>query len=361
MTGRERFIGAIERTPIDRVPRSDAFWEETQNEYGKSAAELSEEFDFDTVMLALDNSMRFPTKKIDLGKQEEIWDRYGFHAKRNKGRSTLGYLEFATADPDDWEKYKDQFKVDKDGESRVVRDSFFLRTEPAPDWKTAVQQMNEATEKSGKFRMINFYGPLEGTWRHHGLENTLADLIAEPEMIDDMFDRVTNVSLEALSYALELGLKVDGIWLVEDLGSTRAPLFSPEHYRKLLKPYHRKIFGFCREHGIRSIMHSCGDVSAFIPDLIDAGLDVLQSLQANTTLNVVELKKKYGDRLSFMGNISVRKMAEGGDAIRTEMEKVRLAKEGGGYIYHSDHSIPPEVTYEKYCDVMRILDEVGRY
>ena len=108
-------------------------------------------------------------------------------------------------------------------------------------------------------------------------------------------------------------------------------------------------------------MHSCGDVSAFIPDLIDAGLDVLQSLQANTTLNVVGLKKKYGDRLSFMGNISVRKMAEGGDAIRTEMEKVRLAKEGGGYIYHSDHSIPPEVTYEKYCDVMRILDEVGRY
>ena len=49
MTGRERFLGAIEHTPIDRVPRSDIFWEETLNEYGKSAAELSEEFDFDNL------------------------------------------------------------------------------------------------------------------------------------------------------------------------------------------------------------------------------------------------------------------------------------------------------------------------
>ena len=55
MTGKERFIGAIEHTPIDRVPRYDAFWEETQNEYGKTSQELAAEFDFDAIMIALED------------------------------------------------------------------------------------------------------------------------------------------------------------------------------------------------------------------------------------------------------------------------------------------------------------------
>ena len=75
-----------------------------------------------------------------------------------------------------------------------------------------------------------------------------------------------------------------------------------------------------------------------------------------------KLKEEFGDKITFMGNISVQSMAEGGDVIRQEMErKIIPAMQGGGYIYHSDHSIPPEVTYEKYCDVMKILDEIGSY
>lgn len=360
MTGRERFLAAIERRPMDRIPRADSFWEETLNEYGKTSAELAAQFDFDTVMFALDNSMRFETKRIDLGTQEEGWDRYGFHMKRNKGRSTLHYLDFATAEPGNWEKYKDQFIVDKAGESRVDADAYFLRTTPAPGWEEAVKRIN--SRGGDKFRMINFYGPWEGTWRHHGFENTLMDFIAEPEMTEEMFDRITNVSLESLDYALSLGMQVDSIWLVEDLGSTRAGLFSVDHYRKLLKPYHKKIFGFCHAHGLKTVMHSCGEVSAFIPDLIDAGLDVLQGLQANTSLDVVKLKKQYGKDLAFMGNISDMVMSESFEAIREEMtRKIPVAMEGGGYIYHSDHSVPPSVPYERYCKVMALLDELGRY
>ena len=360
MTGKERFIGAIEHTPIDRVPRYDAFWEETQDEYGKTSQELAAEFDFDAIMIALDNSMRFPTKRIDLGTQEEGWDRYGFHMKRNKGRSTLHYLDFATADPEDWEKYKHQFRVDHDGESRVDVDPYFLRVDPAPSWEEAVRAIN-ATDPT-KFRMLNFYGPWEGTWRHHGFENTLMDLIAEPDLVVDMFTRIVDVSLETLDYALSLGMQVDGIYLTEDLGSTRAPLFSPEHYRKYVKPLHKRIFRFAHDRGLKTIMHSCGEVAPLIPDFIEEGLDVLQALQANTTLHIAKLKKLYGDQICYMGNISVQKMAQGGDAIRQEMEaKIIPAMQGGGYIYHSDHSIPPEVTYDKYCDVMRILDEIGTY
>lgn len=360
MTGKERVLGAINRIPIDRIPRYDAFWEETLEEYGKTADVLEREFDFDFSVAALDNSMRFPAKWIDHGTQEEGWDRYGFHMMRNKGHSTLRYMDFVTADPDDWEEHKHRFVVDKDGESRVDAEPYFLRKKPAPGWKEAVERINSLPDD--KFRVIDFYGPWEGTWRHHGFENTLMDFIAEPEMVQEMFECITNVTLETLEYALSLGMKIDGFWMVEDMGCTRSGLFSVEHYRKYLKPWHKKIMDFAHEHGLKVIMHSCGDVLDFIPDLIDCGLDVLQALQANTRLDVSKLKMQFGDRLTFMGNISVRAMAEGGDVIREEMErKIVPAMQGGGYIYHSDHSIPPEVTYEKFCDVINILDQIGSY
>ena len=185
---------------------------------------------------------------------------------------------------------------------------------------------------------------------------------AEPEMVQEMFEGIVNTTLESIDYALSLGMKIDGFWIVEDMGCTRSALFSLDHYREYLKPWHKKIMDFAHERGLKTIMHSCGDVLDFIPDLIDVGLDVLQALQANTRLDVSKLKEEFGDKITFMGNISVQSMAEGGDVIREEMErKIIPAMQGGGYIYHSDHSISPDVTYEKYCDVMKILDRIGKY
>lgn len=360
MTGKERVLGAINRTPIDRVPRHDAFWDETMEAYGKTGAELQKEFDLDIAVVALDNSMRFPSKYVDLGAQEEGWDRYGFHYKRNIGLSTLHYMDFATADPEDWEEHKHRFNVDKNGESRVDAAGYFLRKTPVPTWEEAVARINALPDD--KFKVLNFYGPWEGTWRHHGFENTLMDFIAEPEMVQEMFEGIVNTTLESIDYALSLGMKIDGFWIVEDMGCTRSALFSLDHYREYLKPWHKKIMDFAHERGLKTIMHSCGDVLDFIPDLIDVGLDVLQALQANTRLDVSKLKEEFGDKITFMGNISVQSMAEGGDVIREEMErKIIPAMQGGGYIYHSDHSISPDVTYEKYCDVMKILDRIGKY
>ena len=68
-------------------------------------------------------------------------------------------------------------------------------------------------------------------------------------------------------------------------------------------------------------MHSCGEASAFIPDLIDAGLDVLEALQATTTLDIAKLRAQYGDQITFMGNISSVKMSESDEAIREEIER----------------------------------------
>lgn len=360
MTSKERVLGAINRTPIDRVPRHEYFWAETLETYGKTGEELADEFKEDFLYVNMDVSMRFPSRFLDLDDQEEGWDRYGFHYKRNKGMPTIQYLDFATADPDDWEANKHRFCVDKNGDSRVDTGGYFIRQTPVPSWEEAVAKINATN--SDKFRVINFYGPFDGTWRHHGFENTLMDFIAEPEMIEEMMEGIVNMTIETLEYAFSLGMQLDGLWITEDMGCTRGTLFSLEHYRKFLKPWHKKIIDYGHSRGLKVFMHSCGDILDFIPELIECGLDVIQPLQANTRLDVSELKKLYGDQITFMGNIGVPVMSVGGDVIREEMErKIIPAMQGGGYIFGSDHSIPPEVTYEKYCDVINILDRIGKY
>ena len=113
--------------------------------------------------------------------------------------------------------------------------------------------------------------------------------------------------------------------------------------------------------GRRAVLDMCDDTG--IPPLIEAGVDCLQPLEAKANMDVRELKAEYGDRLAFMGNIDTRKMADPDprvieEEIRTKLE---VAKQGGGYIYHSDHSIAPGVRWETYQYLMQLVDEYGRY
>lgn len=209
---------------------------------------------------------------------------------------------------------------------------------------------------------VNVYGPWECAWRHHGYENSLMDLIAEPEMMGEMFEKITDLTIATLQHMIDIGCKPDALWLVEDMGGTHTTLFSPKIFEELLFPCHQRLAKFLHDNGMYYMMHSCGYIEPLIPALIEAGLDVLQAIQANTGMHVKELKPKFGDKLTFWGNIAVKAFSEGPAAIEAELrEKVPLAMEGGGYIYHSDHSIPPEVSWETYQRAMQVLEKIGTY
>lgn len=96
---------------------------------------------------------------------------------------------------------------------------------------------------------------------------------------------------------------------------------------------------------------------------IEAGFSCLQPLEVKAGMDVRELKREYGDRLSFMGGIDVRLMrADDPNLIEKEIkDKFRVARKGGGYIYHSDHSIPHDVSFQQYKRVMELVRKYGRY
>jgi len=92
-------------------------------------------------------------------------------------------------------------------------------------------------------------------------------------------------------------------------------------------------------------------------------LNVLQPLQAQSGMDVRQLKPRYGDKLTFWGNIDVTKMSGPAEVLEAEVrEKLLVAKAGGGYLYHSDHSIPPEVSFQRYQWMMNeLVLKYGQY
>lgn len=382
MTSRERVIAAIERRPLDRVPRFDAFWEDTLIRWQEEGLVLPEArcievggeqkavdtpanafFGFDIAPLYLDVSMRFPTGLVaDDGEKITVADRCGYTAQKFKGRaSSMHFISHMVEDEDDWEEYKDRLSFDESDTARADCETYYLHTKEYPTWE-AFKEIFKAYRGLDKFITANVYGPWECAWRHHGYEDSLMDLIAEPDMMAEMFERITDLTIATVKHMIDLDCKPDAVWLAEDMGGTHTTLFSSKVYLELLYPCHKKLAEFLHANDIYFFMHSCGYVEPFLPYLIDAGLDVIQALQANTGMTLLDLKPRYGDKLTFFGNISEQSFKQGSEAVEAELrEKIPVAMQGGGYIYHSDHSIPPEVSFETYGHAMDVLDEIACY
>ena len=261
----------------------------------------------------------------------------------------------------DWERLQGRLDVGFGGASRIHTVSYFDPFVTWPDWHTAAAQAAAQRER-GRFVLLTVYGPFEATWRKHGFEATLMDLATDPGFAADMARVHTDLILDTLMLGAEYGIVPDGLFLIEDMGMTSGLLFSPRAYEHVLFPQHRRLGDYLREHGIAFFMHSDGDIRKLIPRIIDSGVEVLQPLEAHAGLDVRVLKSQYGQNLSFMGNIDVRALsgtpAEMEEEIRS---KVPIARAGGGYIYHSDHSVPPTVTFEAYRHLMELLQIYGCY
>jgi len=185
----------------------------------------------------------------------------------------------------------------------------------------------------------------------------LESLLLEPGWIHDFNDVITQKNIEFYDYFFrEIGLP-NGMFIFEDLGYTAAPFASPACHRELVMPYHKKLFGFFKDHNLPIIMHTCGDFRPHLDAIVESGVDCIQTLEAKTGMNVVTLAEQWKDKLCFMGNIDVR-VLESGD--RKRIEEECLSKINGmkalraPYVFMSDHSISTDVKladYEFMCEL----------
>ncbi len=186
--------------------------------------------------------------------------------------------------------------------------------------------------------------------RLRGLENAILDIASDPELTRTMFARCAGFAL-ALSRRACAELPIDWLWCGDDVAGQRSMVMSPAAWRDMIKPLMAEIFAVGKGHGLWVANHCCGALRPIIPDLVEIGLDVLNPVQAGCPgMDPLELKREFGDRLSFMGGVDTQGLLPfaGAAEVRRETERLisGMTAGGGGYILAASHTIPPETPDE---------------
>ena len=186
-----------------------------------------------------------------------------------------------------------------------------------------------------------------------GLEKALTNILLHPEVVHAALERITRFFEHKLRRSLaQVADLVDVLYFADDLGTQRGLLISPRAYREVVKPYHQRLFRLAKALAPHAavMMHSDGAVFDILPELMDAGLEVLEAVQVDAEgMAPQRLKAAYGRRLCFYGGISVQSLLPHG-SVETVMSECRRLVEvlgrGGGYIAAPTHAIqvgtPPE-------------------
>ena len=201
------------------------------------------------------------------------------------------------------------------------------------------------------------WGLFERSWNLRGFENALADSALEPVFFGEMLDRLTDLYLAFVEYTVDL--PVDGILFGDDWGDQRGVILGPDRWRELIKPRWKRIYDAVHAAGKIVMSHSCGSVAEIIPDAIEIGLDVLESVQPEAAgMNPYELKARFGDDITFWGCLGSQSTVGRGTPAEIRAEIAKLASEmskGGGYILSPAKPLQPGTPTENAVAVVEAL------
>jgi len=221
----------------------------------------------------------------------------------------------------------------------------------------------ERGHAADKFTHFTGIEPFEETRALIGDEVSLIAMAMEPEWIEDVSVTFTDVWIRNLDAAYEAGIHPDGLWIYGDMAFKSATMCSPTMYKELIWPQHKRLADWAHSHDMKLIYHTDGDVRGVMDLFIEAGFDCLQPLETKASMDIRKLCPVYGDKLSFFGNIDVMKMITNdlGLIEKEIISKFAAGKATRGYCYHSDHSVPPQVSWKTYQEIIRMVEKYGNY
>ncbi|MHC4181597.1 MAG: uroporphyrinogen decarboxylase family protein, partial [Planctomycetota bacterium] len=190
-----------------------------------------------------------------------------------------------------------------------------------------------------------------------GMERLLLYVATEPDFADELLRRIADYVLRTMEILFER-YEFDGVALSDDYGTHKSLLISPAHWRRLDKPHLAAILSRAKAAGRTVFLHSCGDVRAVVPDLVELGLDFLHPIQPEA-MDILELKREYGDKLTFCGGLGTQDLLA--RALPGQVrEEVRRLKEtmgrGGGYVLEPGITIQADVPLENILAVIETMD-----
>jgi len=237
--------------------------------------------------------------------------------------------------------------------------------------EATARQLFEDTD----FALIGrFGGPITETALYMlGMENWMTRLAIAPEFIDELLSKITDIQIAFDRVGLEATAKYLQIFKAsgEDLGMQTGPMYSPKMFKNQLLPHLKRRFQAARKYldevnpSVKIMLHSCGSIRRFLPDLIEAGVDIIDPIQPRAAeMGTAGLKRDFGDRLTFHGGVDIQEILPFGtkEEIAQEVkERISTLGPGGGYILSPAHNVQADVPPQNLVSMCEAVLEHGNY
>ncbi|MDR2049390.1 MAG: hypothetical protein LBP69_08030 [Treponema sp.] len=362
-----RLRAALANKEGDRVPVSDFFWtgfvKRARQKWGEDV-DVYRKLDLDYIVISPNMDPVIKDFEILEEKGEDIILRTGFGATvRRSGTIPMpSFDKFSVTTPEEMADFvledpRDRRRLYRAGDDQIncLGDALARNI---PSWDDRVNACCNDMPVYGS--ICEGY---EFLWRCIGSENALYWMVEEPELFGDFVKRIGDFVAGLTGYQIEESRgRLSGMYIWGDVAFVTGMLFSPQIWREHFKPITARIIKICHDAGLPVIYHGCGNASCIYNDYIEIGLDGYNPLECKSGLDIVELRKDYGGRLCFVGNIDVRELESGNrDRIKRETLYKLQSAVGGGWICQTDHSATSDVAPEDYEYMVELVRDYGRY
>ena len=187
------------------------------------------------------------------------------------------------------------------------------------------------------------------------------NMIANPEIYQAVDEKIVNFYLKANEiFFEETKGRLNAVLIGNDMGSQRGLILSPQCVREFIMPGAKKLIAQAHSYGLKVIYHSCGSIVDVIPDLIDAGVDVIHPIQALAAgMDPNNLKNKFGGQVSFCGGVDTQNLLVNGSTedVKKKVKELRTIFPTGLILSPSHEAILPDVSPE---NIHALFEEAGK-
>ena len=220
------------------------------------------------------------------------------------------------------------------------------------------------------YLLVGFFGGhiFQSAQSLRGWETFLMDLLVNQKFAEALMDQLAEANIRRFEhYAETVGPYVHVVQFEDDLGMQDRPLLRPSLYRKVVKPYHEKLFRFAKSRcDAYLLLHTDGAISPFIPDFIEMGVDILNPVQVSAVgMDTKELKKEFGRDITFWGGgcdsqsiLPFGTPEEVADEVKRRIDDLAP---GGGFVFGPVHNVQTGVPPENIVAMFKTAREYGVY
>ena len=358
MTNRERFLRVMHFQPVNRIPDHEfGYWDDTLRDWHEqglpSEIDSNEKadvyFGFDpTGYVPVHHGLLpgFEHKVLEQrGEQLLIQDEHGatclVHAS---GKSSIPhFLDFALKGRTEWERdFKPRLNPD-DPRRRPDQQSWEVMKK---EWETRDYPLG--------ISIGSLYGWIRD-WM--GFERAAMMVHDDPGLLEEIMEQITRIVVKSIEWAAsQAQIDFGSGW--EDMCYKGGPMISPAAFDKLMVPRYKRITDTLRRHGCDIIYTDCdGNINALVALWLKGGVNGMFPVEVAAGSDPLVLREKYGRDVLLFGGVNKRRLAEGKEAMKQEIARVKPLVDEGGWIPHVDHRVPPDVTLENYRYYLKLKRE----